>query len=58
MIGSNIKLFRDECEALKVKYEIDVRRRLTLNELVKYSEFFDLILIDAKAMCMLHNSHL
>jgi hypothetical protein len=48
MIEKNIRYFEDECKLMNVAFLIDSKRKYSLNELISFSEFFDLILIDAR----------
>lgn len=47
IIESNIKFFEDECRLANVQFSVDDKQDYALSELINYSEFFDLILIDA-----------
>jgi hypothetical protein len=48
MIANNIRYFEDECRLMHVPFLVDARYNYSLNELIAYSDFFDLILVDAK----------
>jgi hypothetical protein len=48
MIENNIRYFEDECKLMNVPFLVDTRHNYSLNELIACSDFFDLILIDAK----------
>lgn len=48
MIANNIRYFEDECRLMDVPCQVDTVYNYSLNELIAYSDYFDLILVDAK----------
>lgn len=48
ILETNIKLFEDECAVAGIKSEVETRRHLAITDLVRQSDFYDLLLIDAK----------
>ena len=47
LIQSNIRLFKDACEAAKINFSIDTDFELSLGDLITYSAFYDVVFANA-----------